>query len=92
MTSKTVVLVTLVASGCITRQRLAADRFSGELRCPQQRIVAVERPDIDENVVDVHGCGHAARYNCFAQKFGPHCVREPLDAEQAARLAATPGP
>jgi hypothetical protein len=92
MTNKVLVLVALASSGCMIRQQLAADRFSGEMRCPQPRIVAVERPDIEPNVVDVHGCGRAARYNCFASKFGTHCIREPLDPATEARLADAPGP
>jgi hypothetical protein len=79
-------------SGCVAVQVPAAHRASREFRCPESLILTVPRPDIEEGVVDVRACGQVARYNCFQDKYGSHCIREPLDARDVDALMSLPEP
>jgi hypothetical protein len=74
-------LVMCATSGCVTSQELAIHRASREFRCPEPKLAVRPRPDISDEVVDVRGCGHVGRYNCFAERDGTHCIREPIDAK-----------
>jgi len=83
-------LVMCATSGCVTSQELAIHRASREFRCPEPKITIFPRPDISDEVVDVRGCGHVAQYNCFVERGGIHCVREPIDAEEVEALMSFP--
>jgi hypothetical protein len=82
-------LAVLSLGGCAMAS--ATQRASRELACPETQLTVVNRPDIDENVFDVSGCGRVARYMCFHANQTIYCAREPNPdpAEQAARRSAT---
>jgi hypothetical protein len=82
--------VICATSGCVTSQGLAIHRASREFRCPEPKIAIFPRPDISEDVVDVRGCGHVAQYNCFVERDGTHCVREPIDTKDVEALMSLP--
>jgi hypothetical protein len=84
--------VLCATSGCVTVPGPAALRASREFRCPQSRILSVTRTDIEEGVVDVRACGQVARYNCFQDKYGGHCIREPMDAKDVDAIISLPEP
>jgi hypothetical protein len=77
-------------AGCVTHQELALQRASREFRCPGPQIATLPRPDISNDVVDVRACGHVARYSCFIEKYGTHCVREPIEAEDVEAMMSRP--
>ena len=52
--------------------------------------MAVPRPDISNDVVDVRACGQVARNECFRERYGDHCVREPIDAKDIDALMSLP--
>jgi hypothetical protein len=52
--------------------------------------MSVPRPDISDDTVDVRACGHVARYDCFSEKNGNHCVREPIEAKDVDALMSLP--
>jgi hypothetical protein len=80
----------LAISGCVALSTTAVERASRELRCPQAQLDIVNRPDIDDHVFDVSGCGHAARYMCFhPYQSDNFCAREP-DPAPADRVAPPP--
>jgi hypothetical protein len=91
MTFKGLSVFALCATfGCVTRQELAARRASREFSCPEPLVVAVPRPDISDDTVDVRACGQVARYDCFREKYGNHCVREPIEAKDIDALMSLP--
>jgi hypothetical protein len=83
-------LVMCATAGCVTHQELALQRATREFRCPEPQIATRPRPDISDDVVDVRVCGHVARYSCFVEKYGAHCVREPLEAEDVEAMMSRP--
>jgi len=64
-------------TGCISGQTMAAQRASRELACPIGDVVVTQRPEISSEIYDVEGCRQRARYSCFHERYGTHCVREP---------------
>jgi hypothetical protein len=40
-------------------------------------VVVTQRPEISSEIYDVEGCRQRARYSCFHERYGAHCVREP---------------
>lgn len=74
----------------------AVNRASREFSCPAERIAAVQRADIAENVYDLNVCGAMVRYSCISGEETPvQCTREPppprWDLNPAA-VAALPRP
>jgi hypothetical protein len=69
----------LAATGCFGAFQLeAVSRASREFSCPAERIAAVERADIANNVYDVNACGKLVRYSCISSQHVPaQCTREP---------------
>ncbi len=85
------VFIVCAVSGCVGFELPASERAARELRCPQSRLQTRPRPDIDDHIVDVSGCGQIARYNCFYAKYGTDCIREPI-LEPESVVAPAPEP
>lgn len=87
----------LAAIGCFGAfQPEAVRRASREFSCPSDRVAAVQRDDIANNVYDVNVCGKLVRYSCISiRDFGQQCTREPdppkWDLDPAV-LASVPKP
>jgi hypothetical protein len=87
----------LAVTGCLgTFQSEAVNRASREFACPADRIAAVERDDIADNVYDVNACGNLVRYSCISSQHVPtRCTREPDPPRwdlDPALLASLPKP
>src|SRR5579859_4877485 len=91
--------------GCARPQDVAIERASSEFGCPRERVHAIERRDIAENLFDVEACGSRARYACQSGDVdtfddpapdlaGPRCFREPdppaWDPDPATAAALSP--